>query len=179
MVEKEWVDAWRSAEPKEILFVVEAAPPEGLVLWSGPPARRLAQRIEVFVALCMGILHRHSRTERDVFSDGFPKGLVVRQARRIEGGEIQLDEALPLDFGNVEISLDLDQMVNAAQFPGEAIRAAEGFSREGRHMVYMARLSCAEERLEQLVPEYTSIEDLLESVERAQTTSVFKERRHH
>ena len=48
------------------------------------------QRIEVFVALGMRIVHHHLRTELDVFSDGFPTGLVVRQIRRIEGGEIQI-----------------------------------------------------------------------------------------
>jgi hypothetical protein len=64
-----------------------------LVVWfvaRPSPVRRLAQRIEVFVALGMGNLHRHSRTELDMFSDGFAKGLVVRQTCRIEGGEIQI-----------------------------------------------------------------------------------------
>jgi hypothetical protein len=64
-----------------------------LVVWfvaCPSPARHLVQRIEVFVALGMRILHRHLRTELDVFSDGFPKGLVVRQTRRIESGEIQI-----------------------------------------------------------------------------------------
>jgi hypothetical protein len=38
----------------------------------------------------MRIRHCHLRTELDVFSDGFPKGLVVWQTRRIEGCEIQI-----------------------------------------------------------------------------------------
>jgi hypothetical protein len=152
-----------------------------LVVWfvaRPPPARRFAQRIEVFVALGMGILHRHLRTELDMFSDGFPKGLVVRQTRRIEGGEIQLDEALPLGFGNVEMPMDGDQMVNAAQFPGEAIRAAEGFSRKGRQMIDVVRLPCAEEWPQQRVLEHAGIEELLQPVECAQATSVFEKCRH-
>jgi hypothetical protein len=72
----------RGASSSALLVVWFAARPS--------PARRLAQRIEVFVALGMRILHRQLRTELDVFSDGFTKGLVVRQTLYIEGGEIQI-----------------------------------------------------------------------------------------
>ncbi len=107
------------------------------------------QRIEVFVALGMGVLHRHPRAKLDMLPDRLPEWLVVGHAHHIERGQVQLDEALPLGFSNLEMTMFGDQGVKSSEFAGKAIGSAEGFGGKGSQMVDVVRLPCAEERLEQ------------------------------
>src|SRR5258708_3829964 len=139
------------------------------------PPRHFVQWIEVFVTLGMGVLHRYPRAKLDMLPDRLPEGLVIGHAHRIERGQVQLDEALPLGFGNLERTMYGDQGVKSAEFAGKAIGSAEGFGGKGSQMVDVVRLSCAEERLEQRILEHASIEGLLQSVQRIKTTGVFEE----
>ncbi len=133
------------------------------------------ERIEVFVALGMGVLHRHPRAELDMLPDRLSEGLVGGHANRIERGQVQLDEALPLGFGNLEMTMHSDQCVESAEFPGKAVGSAEGFGGKCRQMVDVVRSSFAEERLEQGILEHAGIECLLQPVQRIETTGVFEE----
>src|SRR5690242_16813381 len=125
------------------------------------PPRYFVQRIEVFVALGMGVLHGHPRAELDMLPDCLPKGFVVGEVHCIERSHIQLDEALPLGFGNLEMTMESDQVVHAPQFSGKAVGSAKGFGGKGGEMVNMVGLSFAKERLEQGIFEYAGVEGLL------------------
>src|SRR5258708_38772133 len=114
----------------------------------------------------MGVLHRHPRAKLDMLPDRLPERLVIGHAHRIERGQVQLDEALPLGFVNLEMTMYGDQGVKSAEFAGKAIGSAKGFGGKGSQMVDGVRLSCTEERLAKRVLEHTSLESLLQSVQR-------------
>jgi hypothetical protein len=111
------------------------------------PPWDFVQRIEVFVAFRMRVLHRHARAKLDMLANRLPERLVVWHADRIEGSHVQLDKTLPLGFGNLEMTMDGDDMVKA-QFPAKVVGPSKGFGGKGGQMVNMLGLSCAEERLE-------------------------------
>src|SRR5258708_12746487 len=138
------------------------------------PPRHFVQWIAVFVTLGMGVLHRHQRANLDMLLDRLPEGLVNGHAHRSERGEVQLDEALPLGFVNLEMTMYGDQGVKSAEFAGKAIGSAKGFGGKGSQMVDVVRLSCTEERLAQKILEHTSIKTLLPSVQPINTPRWFQ-----
>src|SRR5258708_19778887 len=97
------------------------------------PPRHFVQWIEVFVTLGMGVLHRHPRAKLDMLLDRLPEGLVIGHAHRIERGQVQLDEALPLGFVNLEMTMYGDQGVNSAAFPAKATAPPQRLATQHRH----------------------------------------------
>src|SRR5258708_32332205 len=135
------------------------------------PPRHFVQWIEVFVTLGMGVTHRYPRATLDMLPDRLPEGLVIGHAHRIERGQVQLDEALPLGFGNLERTMCSDQGVKSAEFAGKTIGSAEGFGGKGGEMVAVGRVSWREEGPEQRSVKHRGIEDLPQNVSLVYATS--------
>jgi hypothetical protein len=56
--------------------------------------------VQLVVSVCVRVLHRHSGAELDVFEHCHPEGGVGGHACCVEGLLVELDEALPLFFGD-------------------------------------------------------------------------------
>src|SRR5271170_1287178 len=144
----------------------------------GPcPVRNLPQGVKLGVVGRMGVLHRDTRAELNVFAHGRAERLIVRHAGGVDGRHIQLDEALTLLPGDLQATMDVNRVFKA-QLAGEAVGATERLGGEHRQVINVLRLTIAEQRLEQGVAEHTVVEDLLELVESLLAASVLEQRRH-
>lgn len=78
--------------------------------------------------------------------------LGVRHTGGIDGGPVQLDEPLTLCFGDLQTSMDVDQVSKPKLF-GEAIGTTEGLRGEPREVVDMLWLAGTEQRLQKRIGE--------------------------
>src|SRR5436305_6986703 len=88
------------------------------------PTGDLTQRVQLGIGCGVRVLHRHVAAELDVLADGCPERLIGRHPGLVQGGHIQLDEALALLLGDVQAAMDGDEMVEA-----ELLREAVGAAR--------------------------------------------------
>ena len=137
------------------------------------PARDLAQRMQLIVALGTRVLHRDLGAELDVLTDGIAKRRIRRHLGPVERRHVELDEPSALLLGDFEAAVDRDQM-SEAQFACEAIGSTEGLDGERSEVVDVFRTSRSKQELEQRVGEYTVVEDLLEAVDCLLTAGVLE-----
>jgi hypothetical protein len=144
----------------------------------GPRApRNLPQGAELGFSLGMRVLHSNARAELHVLAHGGAKRLVVGHPGRIERGHIQLDETLALGLGDLQTSMNVDQVLKT-ELTREAVRATEALGREHRHVIDVLRLALAEQRLQQRIAQNTVVEQLLQTMEALLAASMLKQRRH-
>ena len=134
-------------------------------LVAGPgPSGDFAEGVKLVVAGGVGVLHRDLGSELHVVEDGLTERPVGGHIGGIEGGAVELDESPALGLGDLQATMDLDQ-VGKPDLVGESSRTAEGFSGERGQVVDMLRLTGAEERLKDRVGENAGVEDILEVVD--------------
>jgi hypothetical protein len=119
--------------------------------------------MKLIIALRVGVLHGNLRAEFNVGSDCLTELLVIGKVRRIQRGHVELDKPLSLFLRDPKVSVDRNQMVEA-KLSGEAVGAAEGFSREGSQMIDVLGLAGSEEGLEQGIFEDAEVERVFETV---------------
>jgi hypothetical protein len=96
----------------------------------------------------------HRRAER----------LVGGHPGAVERGHVQRDEAPPLRLGDLQATVHVDQVLKA-ELAAEAVRPAEGLSREHRQTIDVCRAAFAKERLQERVTQDAVVEGLLETVQ--------------
>jgi len=142
------------------------------------PPRHLAQRMQLIVGLGVGVLHRHVRPELHVRAQRLAERGVIGQPGRVGGGQVQLDEPLPLLLGDLQAAVHVDEM-GEAQLPGEVVGAPERFGLERGQVVDVIRLARAEQRLQQGIGEHAAIEDVDEAVQAVVAARVLVDRFHN
>src|SRR4051812_31981130 len=139
------------------------------------PARHLVEGIEISVRLCPRVLLGNLRPELDVLTEGLLKRLIAGELGLRGGLHVEGDESLPLLVGDLQPTVHVDQVVEPEPL-GEAIRAAEGLSREPGQMLDVMFLLLAEHGPEDRVGEHLRVEDLLEAVETGIAAGMLVER---
>jgi hypothetical protein len=97
------------------------------------------------------VLHGHLRAELDVFPKRLSEGRVAWQFRCVSSGHVQVDESLPLLFGDLQMAMNCNNAVEAAQLSGVSILTAEDFNFERSQMIDVVRLSLSKQGLKQWV----------------------------
>jgi hypothetical protein len=97
------------------------------------------------------VLHRHFRAELDVFPKRLSEARVAWQFRCVSSGHVQVDESLPLLFGDLQIPMNCNNAVETAQLSGVSIRTAEGLNFECSQMIDVVRLSLSKQGSKQWV----------------------------
>jgi hypothetical protein len=80
-------------------------------------------------------------------------------------------------LGDVEVTVDVDQMAESTQLLGESVGTTERFGGECGQMIDVLRLAGAEERLPDRIGQDARIERVFESVECSLATGELIERR--
>ena len=120
----------------------------------------LAQRVQVGIRSCVGVLHGYPGAELDVLFDSLPEWPVVGHAGRIERIEVEVDEPPALLLCDRQAPMHVDQVSEAELF-GEAVGTAERFGREPGEVFHVLGLALSEERSEERIGEHLGIEDVL------------------
>lgn len=91
--------------------------------------------------------------------------------------QVQLDKTESLLLGDVEVTVDIDQM-GESQLLGEAVGTTERFGGKGGQMIDVLGLAGTEERLQDRIGQDARIERVFEPVECSLATGELIERRH-
>jgi hypothetical protein len=120
---------WRLIEDGVRASVIEDAPAQGCAQQSRlvprlGPSRDRPQWVQIGVGRRVRVLHRHAGAEFDMLADSLAKRFVARHAGRVQCRRVELDEARPPIFSNMEAAVHGDQM-GEPEFPAEPVRPAK------------------------------------------------------
>src|SRR5215472_18151782 len=149
----------------QVARLIEAAPAQGCAQQSRlvprpGPFRDRPQWVQLGVGRRVRVLHRHAGAEFDMLADSLAKRFVARHAGLIQGRHVELDEACPLLFSNMEAAVYGDQM-GEPELPAEPVRPAKRLRRKRCKMINMLGLTVPKQRFQQRVCEDARIEHAL------------------
>jgi hypothetical protein len=133
--------------------------------------------MEIGVGVGVRVLLGDARAELDVRAHGIAERLVVGETGFVERLQVQRCELMPLLVADREMTMHLDQMLEA-QLAGEAVGPTERFHREPGQVFDVMRLAVGKQAPQQRVVKDLGVEHLLEPVQSLLAAGVLEERRH-